>query len=63
MTVNPIELQKHLSGADYPASKDQLVELAERNGADDDTLSALREMNGDNFDGPDDVSAAVSDQG
>ncbi|WP_338890193.1 DUF2795 domain-containing protein [Rhodococcus sovatensis] len=63
MTINPIELQKHLSGAEYPASKDQLVELAERNGADDDTLSALRKMNGDNFDGPDDVSAAASDRG
>ncbi|MBY4206977.1 DUF2795 domain-containing protein [Rhodococcus fascians] len=63
MAINPIELQKHLAGADYPASKDQLCELAEKNGADDDTLAALRNMQGTNFDGPDAVSAAVSDQG
>ncbi|MFI8567019.1 DUF2795 domain-containing protein [Rhodococcus sp. NPDC078407] len=62
MTINPIELQRHLAGADYPASKDQLCELAEKNGADEDTMSALRNMKGDSFDGPDAVSAAVSDQ-
>ena len=33
MDVNPIELQKHLKGADYPASRDDLVALARDNGA------------------------------
>jgi uncharacterized protein DUF2795 len=39
---NPIELQKYLSGVDYPAKRDDLVRAAERNGADDTTLQVVR---------------------
>jgi hypothetical protein len=42
MAINPIELQKHLSGLDYPASKDAIVKKAEDAGADSDTLDALK---------------------
>ncbi|WP_081736548.1 DUF2795 domain-containing protein [Amycolatopsis orientalis] len=28
---NPIELQKHLAGVDYPAKREDLVRAAERN--------------------------------
>jgi hypothetical protein len=60
MDVNPIELQKHLKGADYPASRDDLVGLARSNGAPDDIVSALENAGSDSFDGPDDVQRALS---
>jgi hypothetical protein len=56
----PIELQKYLSGVDYPASKDDLVRTAEEQGAPDDLLEALRSASSDSFDSPTDVSSAVS---
>ena len=40
-TINPIQLQKFLKGAEYPMGKDALVALAKDNGADDDVLEAL----------------------
>ncbi len=46
------EVQKALKGADYPASRDDLVELAKSNGAGDDLVSALGNMDKDSFDGP-----------
>jgi hypothetical protein len=61
MDVNPIELQKHLKGADYPASKDELVDLAESNGAPAEVVEALRNAPRDEFDGPDEVQAALGE--
>jgi hypothetical protein len=61
MDVNPIELQKYLKGADYPAGKDDLVRLAESNGAGGDVVEALRGMDGDTFDSPADVMKGVKD--
>ncbi len=59
-TPNPIDLQKHLSGVDYPASKDDLVRTAEEQGADDELLEALRGMPDTEYDSPTAVSKAVS---
>ncbi|HEV7956098.1 MAG: hypothetical protein JWL94_784 [Microbacteriaceae bacterium] len=57
---NPIQMQKFLSGIDYPASKDDLVSTAEGNGAPDDVLETLRNLSQGSFDSPTDVSSAVS---
>jgi hypothetical protein len=59
MDVNPIEVQKHLRGADYPATRDDLVSLAEDNGAPNDVVQALEHAGRDRFDGPDDVMEAL----
>jgi hypothetical protein len=59
MKVNPIEVQKHLKGMDYPASRDELVQAAEGNGAPDDIVEALRGMPEQEYDGPDDVMEAL----
>lgn len=32
--VNPIQLQKHLKGVDYPATKEDLLQHAKDQGAD-----------------------------
>jgi hypothetical protein len=58
--VNPIELQKHLGGVDYPASRDDLVQKAEQNGADEDILEALRGIPDQEYDAPTAVTKAVS---
>ena len=57
--LNPIEVQKHLKGMNYPASKDELVSTAEDNGADDDLLEQLRGVSKSQFTGPDDVMEAL----
>jgi hypothetical protein len=62
MAPSVTEVQKALKGADYPASRDDLVELAERNDADDEIVEALREADDDMFDGPDQVMAALKGQ-
>ena len=60
MDVNPIELQKHLKGVSYPASKDDVVSAAESNGAPDEILDALRSTSKDSFDGPTAVTEALA---
>ncbi len=59
--INPIELQKHLKGLDYPASKDDIVSLAESNDAGEDILDALRSMKDGTYEKPTDISHAVSE--
>lgn len=56
---HPIDVQKALEGADYPARGDGLVALAERNGAPAEVVEALRGLAGRDLDGPDAVTAAV----
>ena len=60
MDVNPIELQKHLKGISYPASRDDLVSTAEGNGAPDEIVDALRGSGQDEFSGPDEVTKALA---
>jgi hypothetical protein len=59
MNVNPIEVQKHLSGVDYPASKDEVIATAESNGAPQEIIEALQRTGAAQFEGPDDVMAAL----
>jgi len=58
-TLDPIEMQKHLKGMDYPASRDDLVAKAEENGADASLLAQLRGTGNQQFTGPDDVMKAL----
>ncbi len=59
--VNPIQLQKHLKGVDYPASKQELIEHAKQLGADKDALSVLEQLPDEEYETPADVSKAVGD--
>ena len=59
MDVNPIEVQKHLGGVDYPASKDEIIATAEENDAPQEIIEALQAMDGTQFEGPDDVMEAL----
>ncbi|MDP8976982.1 MAG: hemerythrin domain-containing protein [Actinomycetota bacterium] len=61
--VNPIRAQKFLKGADYPMSREELVELARNNDAPQEILEALRSLRKESFDGPNAVTAAMKDAG
>jgi uncharacterized protein DUF2795 len=56
---NPIQLQRYLSGVDYPAKRDDLVRAAEKNGADSDTLDVVRRLPDRTYDGPSGVSKEI----
>jgi hypothetical protein len=59
VTVNPIQLQKYLGGVNYPANKRDLVQKAQANGADADTVKALQNIKAERFASPADVSEAM----
>jgi hypothetical protein len=61
--LNPIEVQRYLKGADYPMSKDDVVDLAQSNDAPADIVEALRGMGKDTFDGPNAVTSALKGSG
>lgn len=60
--INPIELQKSLKGVDYPASKDDVVKAAEKNGADKEVMDALQSLKDQTFEKPTDVTKALGDE-
>ncbi|MGI5270915.1 DUF2795 domain-containing protein [Nonomuraea sp. CA-218870] len=57
---NPIQLQKHLKGIDYPATKSELLDAARQQGADQETIRALESMPDREYDGPNAVSQAIT---
>ena len=60
--VNPIQLQKHLKGMDYPASKQDLINHAKQHGADENALSALEQLPDEQYETPTDVSKAIGEE-
>lgn len=59
-TPNPIDVQKHLGGLDYPASKDDIVSKAKDSGADGALLDALNSLPDKQYEKPTDVSHELS---
>jgi hypothetical protein len=59
MNVNPIQVQKYLKGADYPMTKEELVNLAKQNDAPEDVVQQLQGMDRDEFNGPNAVVQAM----
>ncbi|MEB3359666.1 MAG: DUF2795 domain-containing protein [Synechococcales bacterium] len=58
-TVNPIQVQKFLKGIDYPASKQDVVDHAKQNGADENVCSTLERLPDQDFETPAEVSKAI----
>jgi hypothetical protein len=63
MAVNPIQIQKFLKGVDYPASKEDVLANAERNGADEDVRTTLDQLPDEEYETPADVSQALGNIG
>ncbi len=59
MAVNPIQIQKFLKGVDYPASKSDLLENAEGQGADEEVRATLEQLPDQEYETPADVSQAL----
>ena len=57
--MSPIDIQKALSGMDYPVSKDDIVRHAENQGGDKEVVEALRKIEDREYEGPSGVSSAV----
>lgn len=60
--LNPLDVEDFLPSEDYPMSKEQLLRTAERRGANDDMLRALRRIPDRTYDGPSAVCAQVAQQ-
>ncbi|WP_459546615.1 DUF2795 domain-containing protein [Nocardia sp. X0981] len=58
--ISPIQVQKYLSGIDYPCDRDGLVATARHNGAGAEVIHALEDLPDRTFDGPNAVSQAIS---
>ncbi len=56
-----IRVQKFLGGIHYPATKQQLVDHARGNQANDKALSALRGMPEREYSGPEEVSRTIAE--
>jgi Protein of unknown function (DUF2795) len=61
--VSPIDLQKALSGIDYPVDRQALVERARERGAPPAVLEALEALPDREYDAPNDVSKAAFHEG
>lgn len=57
--VSPIDVQKALGGADYPAKKQDLVQTARDNGANDQIIQTLERIPDREYDGPAGVSKEI----
>jgi hypothetical protein len=58
--ANPIEIQRHLKGVDYPADRSELVETARDEEAPPQVVEALESLPEDaEFEGPDQVMEAI----
>ena len=55
-----VRVQKFLRGISYPATKQQLVDQARGNQADDEALSTLGSMPEREYSGPDEVSKVIA---
>lgn len=61
MSSDPAEVQKHLKGVEYPATKDDVISAADENDAPDSVIEMLQSMPGEQYDGPDEVMEALGE--
>ncbi len=57
--VNPVQVQKFLSGVNYPVSKEDLIRKAKEEGADENVIKTLEDIQQEEFNSPADVSEAI----
>lgn len=58
---SPANVQTHLKGISYPASKKDLISKARENDAPDDVLEVLQELPEEEYRGPQDVMKAYGE--
>jgi hypothetical protein len=55
---SPANVQTYLKGIDYPAKKDDLIRKARDNGAPDEVMDILQQLQEEEYGGPQDVMKA-----
>jgi hypothetical protein len=55
MTIEPNRVSEYLAGLDYPVSREDLIRRAQEQGADSETLAALRAMPIEELQGAEDL--------
>ncbi len=55
MDFNPDDAQQYLEGAEYPASKEDVVSAAESNGAPDELVERIRALSTPEFSSAEEV--------
>ena len=63
MGYDVTEVQKSLGGFDYPGTAADLAEHARGKGADQELVDTLKNMNKEQFDGPNAVMKKLSEAG
>jgi hypothetical protein len=59
LEADPIDVQRHLVGLDYPARKDEVIARAEQNGAPQEVIEALQALTDERFEDPAEIQAAL----
>ncbi|MDP8957708.1 MAG: DUF2795 domain-containing protein [Actinomycetota bacterium] len=59
--AGPAQIQQYLEGAGYPATREELIEVAKRNGAGTEVLGALGKLGEGPFISPGRVSEALGE--
>jgi len=59
---SPANVTNHLKGAHFPASKEDLVDLAKSNGAEEEVLEVLENLPGDEYASVAEVMKAYGDE-
>ncbi|MFN6572627.1 hypothetical protein A6770_19345 [Nostoc minutum NIES-26] len=60
--ANPVAIQKHLKGVDYPADKQELIKHAKQQGADREIISLLEQLpDNEQFESPTDLNKALGE--
>ena len=57
--VNPAQVQKFLAGIDYPCSKQDLIQTAQDEGADQNVLDTLKRLPDQKDNSPNDVAGQI----
>ncbi|MBL1263053.1 DUF2795 domain-containing protein [Candidatus Methylomicrobium oryzae] len=57
--ANPIQVQECLSGMDYPADKEEIINHAKDQGADEDVMQTLQQLPEQDYRTAADVSRAI----
>jgi hypothetical protein len=58
---NPIHIQRYLAGAEYPTSKERLIEYAREQGAPEEIVEALDRSSTEEFSTPADLISGMSE--
>lgn len=59
--ASPAAVQEHLSGVDYPCSKQDLIWTAKEQDAGDDVIELLQQIEDQGYDSPTGVTQAIGE--